>query len=245
MQCLPMSSVLETLFRMRGFLLGFLVCAMLCAGAYHQFLRPAPFDPCRVCSTGTRCVAEFCIAQAVQAQPVAKKRTARVRAANSTGGTPAVPNAAQTPTEAAGTGVDAPQVVLRDEDKRVKAVGDKLNTTEFLNMEEATVSDRQLSQQDFDQVFRPRQSEILGCIDDARGDALLEDTWPSLFVCGGVDRSAACGSKRLRICWITDCMPVCARSCWACLFPCRGLRRSSPIPFRCAKTSIPSGPHVA
>jgi len=174
MQCLPMSSVLETLFRMRGFLLGFLVCAMLCAGAYHQFLRPAPFDPCRVCSTGTRCVAEFCIAQAVQAQPVAKKRTARVRAANSTGGTPAVPNAAQTPTEAAGTGVDAPQVVLRDEDKRVKAVGDKLNTTEFLNMEEATVSDRQLSQQDFDQVFRPRQSEILGCIDDARGDALLE-----------------------------------------------------------------------
>lgn len=41
-------------------------------------------------------------------------------------------------------------------------------------MEDARLSDRELSQDEFDAVFRPRQGDILGCIDDARGDAQLE-----------------------------------------------------------------------
>ncbi len=65
-------------------------------------------------------------------------------------------------------------MVLRPEDRRQQSAGDKLNTTEVINMEEAHLSDRELSQEDFDAVFRPRQGELLGCIDDARGDAQLE-----------------------------------------------------------------------
>ncbi len=162
---------------MRGFLLGFLLCALLAAGAYHQFLRPQPVDPCRVCSTGTRCVAELCIAQAVPPQPVAKKRGYRPRPSTGPQG-----SAAGTQPQPSGAASDpgvpeappAPTVVLRPEDRRQQSAGDKLNTTEVINMEEAHLSDRELSQDDFDAVFRPRQGELLGCIDDARGEAQLE-----------------------------------------------------------------------
>lgn len=164
---------------MRGFLLGFLLCALLCGGAYYQFLLPQPSDPCRVCSTGTRCVAELCIAQAVPPQPVVKKRGWRARPT----GSAATPAAAGTPNSGSGTpqadvatpeAPPPPTVVLRPEDRRQQSVGDKLNTTEVINMEDARLSDRELSQDEFDAVFRPRQSDILGCIDDARGDAQLE-----------------------------------------------------------------------
>ncbi len=166
---------------MRGFLFGFLLCALLCGGAYYQFFRPQPLDPCRVCSTGTRCVAELCIAQAVPPQPVSKKRGWRPRATGS--GTPqAVTSGTASPGTPGNPGSDSalveapppPTVVLRPEDRRQQSVGDKLNTTEVINMEEAHLSDRELSQEDFDSVFRPRQGDILGCIDDARGDAQLE-----------------------------------------------------------------------
>ena len=65
-------------------------------------------------------------------------------------------------------------MILRPEDKRQQSAGDKLNTTEVINMEDSHLSDRELQQEDFDAVFRPRQGDILGCIDDARGDAQLE-----------------------------------------------------------------------
>ena len=65
-------------------------------------------------------------------------------------------------------------MVLRPEDRRQQSVGDKLNTTEVINMEDAHQSERELSQEDFDAVFRPRQSDILTCIDDARGDAQID-----------------------------------------------------------------------
>lgn len=164
---------------MRGFLFGFLLCALLCGGGYYQFFRPQPLDPCRICSTGTRCVAELCIAQAVPPQPVVKKRNWRPRPATSGTTQPtgtANPSGAQSPT-ADSTMVETPPppaVVLRPEDRRKQSVGDKLNTTEVINMEEAHLSDRELSQEDFDAVFRPRQGDVLGCIDDARGDAQLE-----------------------------------------------------------------------
>lgn len=67
-----------------------------------------------------------------------------------------------------------PPVVLRPEDRQKQSVGDKLNTTEVINMEEAHLSDRELQQEDFDAVFRPRQGDLLSCIDDARGDAQLD-----------------------------------------------------------------------
>ncbi|HNN53145.1 MAG TPA: AgmX/PglI C-terminal domain-containing protein [Pseudomonadota bacterium] len=161
---------------MRGFLFGFLVCALLCAGAYHQYLRPQPLDPCRVCSTGTRCVADLCIAQTVPPQPVAKKRGYRPRGPvavgtpSPSGSSPASPAADPGQPEAP----PPPTVILRPEDKRQQSAGDKLNTTEVINMEDSHLSDRELQQEDFDAVFRPRQGDILGCIDDARGDAQLE-----------------------------------------------------------------------
>lgn len=160
---------------MRGFLLGFLLCAALCAGVFHFVLRHSPVDPCRICSTGTRCVADLCIAQAVPAQPVSKKRHFGSRSPQNkvpSVGKIAGPNpdaADETPAP------DAPPAVhLRPEDKRPKTVGDKLNATEIIHMEETTATDRVLEQQDFDAVFRPRQSDVLGCIDEARGDAQLE-----------------------------------------------------------------------
>ncbi len=161
---------------MRGFLFGFLLCALLCAGAYYQYFRPQPLDPCRVCSTGTRCVADLCIAQTVPPQPVSKKRGYRPRpAATQVGTAQGVANSATGSGETAQPeSPPPPTVVLRPEDKRQQSVGDRLNTTEVINMEEAHLSDRELQQEDFDAVFRPRQSDILGCIDDARGDAQLE-----------------------------------------------------------------------
>ena len=50
------------------------------------------------------------------------------------------------------------------EDKRQQSAGDKLNTTEVINMEDSHLSDRELQQEDFDAVFRPRQGDILAVL---------------------------------------------------------------------------------
>ncbi len=65
--------------------------------------------------------------------------------------------------------------MLRPEDRKQQTVGDKLTGTEVINLADTSqAGERELTQEDLDAVFRPRQSAIVGCIDDARGDAQLE-----------------------------------------------------------------------
>jgi len=159
---------------------------LLCAGAYHFYLRPVEPDPCRACSTGTRCAAGLCVAASAPAQPIVRKRGAQ-RSRSSSGSATAAntgqpggaasgqpgpePEGSPQPVEAA----PPPPPPLRPEERKLITVGDKLTGTEVINLAESgPASERELSQEDLDSVFRPRQSAVVGCIDDARGDAQLE-----------------------------------------------------------------------
>jgi hypothetical protein len=170
---------------------------MLLAGAtYYYYLRPVEPDPCRACSIGTRCAAGLCVATNIQAQPVTRKRGPQ-RARGSSGGSAGSGGFATSSGGSSGGlgspgGADSPAAVepaapeappppppppLRPEEKRLVTVGDKLTGTEVVNLAESgSGADRELSQEDIDAVFRPRQSAIVGCIDEARGDAQLEAT---------------------------------------------------------------------
>jgi hypothetical protein len=68
-----------------------------------------------------------------------------------------------------------PPPPLRPEERKLITVGDKLTGTEIVNLAESgEATTRELSQEDLDAVFRPRQPAIVGCIDDARGEAQLD-----------------------------------------------------------------------
>lgn len=171
----------------RAFLLGLITAALLCAAGYHYYLKPAEPDPCRACSTGTRCAAGLCVAANTPAQPVLRKRPGqRPRPTGSSTTPTSGPAASSTAPESAPTAApDEPQEAppppppppptLRPEEKKLVAVGDKLTGTEIVNLAESGPgSDRELSQEDIDAVVKPRQSTIVGCIDDARGEAQLD-----------------------------------------------------------------------
>lgn len=171
---------------MRNFVLGFLLAAALAAAGYYHFrLVPEP-DPCRVCSTGTRCAAGLCIVANTPAAPVSKKRPTRTRPASSppSAGTtaPAVASSADPGAASAGSvpppepepPPPPPPPPLRPEERKLVTAGDKLTGTEVINLAESGGGDHELSQEELDAVFRPRQSRIISCIDDARGDAQLD-----------------------------------------------------------------------
>lgn len=173
----------------RSFFFGFVTAAALAGGGYYYYLQKPDADPCRVCSTGTKCAAGLCVVAVTPPQPVPKKRvwrrgptTAGTTAAGSPGNTgntgsppplPGIegPSEAPQPSEPP----PPPPPPLRPEEKRLVAVGDKLTGTEVLNLAEAqNGAERELSQEDIDAVFRPKQGAIIGCIDDARGEAQLD-----------------------------------------------------------------------
>lgn len=170
----------------RSFFFGFVTAAALAAAGYHYYLQKPDSDPCRVCSTGTKCAAGLCVVAVTPPQPVPKKRVFR---RGPTGGTPVAggPIAAtgspplpgiEGPSEAPMAPAEPPPPPpppLKPEERRLIAVGDKLTGTEVLNLAEANNgAERELTQEDIDAVFRPRQAAIIGCIDDARGEAQLD-----------------------------------------------------------------------
>jgi len=185
LQCRDFSQTL-VLVDTRAFLLGLITAALLCAAGYHYYLKPAEPDPCRVCSTGTRCAAGLCVAANTPAQPVVRKRPGQ--RPRPTGGPSAGSGTLATTgtgTEPAGAAPSEPQVEapppppppppLRPEERKLISVGDKLTGTEIVNLAESgPAAERELSQEDIDAVVKPRQSAIVGCIDDARGEAQLD-----------------------------------------------------------------------
>jgi hypothetical protein len=180
----------------RNFLFGFLLAAALAAVGYYRFQLAPEADPCRVCSTGTRCAAGLCVVANTPAAPVVKKRSFRPRPAGSASaagpgaGSAPVASAADPgtrPSEAAGQASPPvepaeppspppppPPPPLRPEERKLVSVGDKLTGTEVINLAEAGGGDHELSQDELDGVFRPRQGRIISCIDEARGDAQLD-----------------------------------------------------------------------
>lgn len=170
---------------MRNFVLGFLLAAALAAAGYYHFhLIPEP-DPCRVCSTGTRCAAGLCIVATTPAAPVSKKRPVRSRpagssAANTAAATPSTAGTADPGSATASPPSEPepppppPPPPLRPEERKLVSAGDKLTGTETINLAESGGGDHELSQEELDAVFRPRQSRIIGCIDEARGEAQLD-----------------------------------------------------------------------
>lgn len=173
----------------RSFFFGFVTAAALAGGGYYYYLQKPDADPCRVCSTGTKCAAGLCVVAVTPPQPVPKKRvwrrgstTAGTTAAGSSGssgntGSPPPLPGIEGPSEAPQPSEPPPPPPppLRPEEKRLVAVGDKLTGTEVLNLAEAqNGAERELSQEDIDAVFRPKQGAIIGCIDDARGEAQLD-----------------------------------------------------------------------
>lgn len=167
----------------RAFLVGFATAGLLGAGAYHYYLKPAEPDPCRACSTGTRCAAGLCVVANAPAQPVVRKRPGQRPRIASAGnpnpssagtGTPGQPTVEPETQAAPEPPPPPPPPPLTAQEKRLVTVGDKLTGTEVINMAEAGGSERELSQEDLDAVVRPKQGAIVSCIDDARGDAQLE-----------------------------------------------------------------------
>lgn len=164
---------------MRGFLLGFVCAALVAAATYWFGIKPVEPDPCRACSTGTRCAAGLCVAASTTPQPVAKKRPGVRRPGTGSSGTTATAASPTSPGGEPSAPVDdtpppPPPPPLRPEDKKLVSAGDKLTGIETLNLAEAGGSDRELSQEDLDAIFRPHQAEIIGCIDEARGEAQLD-----------------------------------------------------------------------
>ena len=170
---------------MRDFFLGFLFAAVLAGGGYYQFLRHPEPDPCRACSTGTWCTAGVCVVANLPAQPVSKRRPGRRPQASGSSGTTVASNTGSNP---AATGDSRPQAaepvepeapppppppILRPEDKKTVSAGDTLTGTEIVNLAESGGSDHELTQEEIDAVVRPRQSAIISCIDEARGEAQL------------------------------------------------------------------------
>ena len=193
---------------MRNFVLGFLLAAALAAAGYYRFrLVPEP-DPCRVCSTGTRCAAGLCIVANAPAAPVTKKRPGRARPAGSSAGAtsstappvaavnqdPGSPAASPPPPEPEAPPPPPPPPPLRPEERKLVTVGDKLTGTEVINLAESGGGDHELSQEELDAVFRPRQSRIISCIDDARGEAQLD---AQITVAFRVPRSGKVSGVRL------------------------------------------------
>ena len=192
---------------MRNFVLGFLLAAALAAAGYYRFrLVPEP-DPCRVCSTGTRCAAGLCVVANTPAAPVTKKRPGRARPAGSAAGATnptAPPVVATTPDPGSPTASPPPEPEapppppppppLKPEERKLVTVGDKLTGTEVINLAESSGGDHELSQEELDAVFRPRQSRIISCIDDARGEAQLD---AQITVAFRVPRSGKVSGVRL------------------------------------------------
>ena len=174
---------------MRDFFLGFLFAAVLAGGGYYQFLRHPEPDPCRACSTGTWCTAGVCVVANLPAQPVNRKRPGRRPGAppqaSGSSGTTVASNPGSNPTATADSRPQAaepvepeappppPPPVPRPEDKKTVSAGDKLTGTEIVNLAESGGSDHELTQEEIDAVVRPRQSALVSCIDDARGEAQL------------------------------------------------------------------------
>lgn len=178
---------------MRDFFLGFLFAAVLAGGGYYQFLRHPEPDPCRACSTGTWCTAGVCVVASLPAQPVSKKRPGRRPGASpqasGSSGTTVASNTGSNPATAGDSRPQAtepvgpvepeappppPPPTLRPEDKKPASAGDKLTGTEVVNLAESGGSTHELTQEEIDAVVRPRQSAIVSCIDDARGEAQLD-----------------------------------------------------------------------
>ena len=84
--------------------------------------------------------------------------------------TPPPPEPVQPPVEPP----PPPPPPLKPEERKIVAVGDKLTGTEVINLAESGGGDHELSQEEIDAVFRPRQGRIISCIDDARGEAQLD-----------------------------------------------------------------------
>ena len=61
-----------TLMAVRSFFFGFVTAAALAAAGYHYYLQKPDSDPCRVCSTGTKCAAGLCVVAVTPPQPVPK-----------------------------------------------------------------------------------------------------------------------------------------------------------------------------
>lgn len=163
---------------MRSFLLGFVTAALLGALGYLFLFKPPEPDPCRACSTGTRCAAGLCVVASAPPQPVVKRRGGVRKPVSGTTGTGTTGAAGVGP---AGDPLAAPEAPaapppppLRPEERKLVSTGDKLTGIETVNLAESGGSDRELSQEDIDAVFRPHQAEIIGCIDEARGDAQLD-----------------------------------------------------------------------
>lgn len=176
----------------KSFFFGFVTAAALAGVAYQFYVQKPDADPCRVCSTGTKCAAGLCVVAVTPPQPVPKKRVwRRTTAGGSVGSSgtgmavpggnvplatidstsPSEPQQAAAPSEPP----PPPPPPLRPEDRKLLAVGDKLTGTEVLNLAEAqNGAERELTQEDIDAVFRPKQAAVIGCIDDARGEAQLD-----------------------------------------------------------------------
>lgn len=194
---------------MRSFSLGFLCALLLSGGVYAYFLRRAEPDPCRACSVGTHCAVGVCVANSAPVQAVAKKRVFRRGSGGGAGNTAGRdPSGAIAGNPGPGPGpgpgpaeIQQPEAPpppppppLRPEDRKMVSAGDKLTTTEVLNLAEAERNQRELTQEDIDGVFRPRQSGIISCIDDARGEAQLDG---HLTVAFRILRSGAIGGVRV------------------------------------------------
>jgi hypothetical protein len=178
----------------RAFLFGFVVAALLALLAYRFYLQPGEPDPCRACSSGTRCAAGLCVVANAPAAPVVRRRGGQrsrpiasssvgssAGSSSSSGATGSQPIGSQPspdppPTAAPEPPPPPPPPPLSPQEKRLVTVGDKLTGTEVINLAEAGGGDHELSQEEIDAVFRPRQSAVVSCIDDARGEAQLEST---------------------------------------------------------------------
>lgn len=140
---------------MKGFVLGLLVAGLLFAGYFFWKSREAPADKTASADGGAP----------------GKKKRKRARGAS---------RVARARPEARGREAIAPEEELEPEpepikltaaDRKMVGQGDDLARPDVVRMDLGEAGEaRELSQDDIDAGFRPREDEILGCISKARPD---------------------------------------------------------------------------
>jgi hypothetical protein len=134
---------------------GIVLGLALAAGAGWLYLQKGK-DCLRRCGDGTRCFNGRCIA-AGPATQVATTATLTRKRKRRVGGDGA-----------------SPELKLQPGDERTISSGDSLGRPERIDFTRGGDDGRELSQDDFDGVFRAAQSGITRCITDALGDYPLE-----------------------------------------------------------------------
>ncbi len=169
---------------MRNFFLGLVIGLAVGIGLY---LRLSPRDPCQVCGAGTHCQEGRCLAAAPAPPPVVPPKR-RVRRAQ--GSQTAQNVQAQSPDEPPAP----PAIVLKPGDLKSVSAGDRLTGTEVVDLSKDSTSEHELTQDEIDGVFHGSQNEVLGCLDQARGEAQVRGR---LTVSFRIQRSGAMSGVRV------------------------------------------------